>query len=121
MDGNQLNEIEVASPAVVEAAGRDFAAALAETPQFKAFEQAYEALSHDAAAQQSLSAYQAKAQALRALLRLNAVGEAERAELERLRDDYLARATVQAYAAAEAELTTVCQQAAGRISAAIGL
>lgn len=121
MDDIKLNDIEVASPAVVRTAARDFAAALAETPQFKAFEQAYEAFSKDAAAHQALLACQEKAKSLRALLMLNAVSEAERAELERLQNDYLARSTVQAYAAAEAELTALCQQAAGIISAAIGL
>ncbi len=117
MDGLELNEIEVASPSVVMTAGRDFAAALAETPQFKAFEQAYEALSHDAAAQQALSAYQARA----AKRRLNTVSETDRTELERLRQDYLTRPSVLAYAAAEAELTALCQQAAAMISDAIGL
>ena len=121
MDDIKLNDIEVASPAVVRTAARDFAAALAETPQFKAFEQAYEAFSQDAAANQALLAYQEKAKSLRAMLMLNAVSEAERAELERLQNDYVMRPTVQAYAAADAELTALCQQAAGIISAAIGL
>lgn len=121
MDEMELNEIEVASPSVVRTAARDFAAALAETPQFKAFEQAYESLSHDAAAQQALSAYRTKAKSLRALLMLNAGSEAERAELERLKQDYLTHTIVQAYAIAEAELTVLCQQAAGMISEAIGL
>jgi cell fate (sporulation/competence/biofilm development) regulator YlbF (YheA/YmcA/DUF963 family) len=52
---------------------------------------------------------------------LNAVGEAERAELDRLKNDYVTRPTVQAYAAAETELTSLCQQTAGMISEAIGL
>lgn len=121
MDDIKLNDIEVASPSVVRTAARDFAAALAETPQFKAFEQAYEALSKDNAAHQALSVYQAKAKSLRAMLMLNAVSEVERAELERLQNDYVARPTVQAYASAEAELTALCQQAAGMISASIGL
>jgi len=121
MDEMGLKEIEVASPPVVRTAARDFAAALAETPQFKVFERACEALNHDFAAQQALSAYRDKAESLRALLMLNAVSETERAELERLKQDYLTRASVQGYAAAEAELTALCQQAAGMISAAIGL
>ncbi len=121
MTYQELNEMEVAPPSVVRAAGRDFAAALAETPQFKAFELAYKSLSHDATTQQDLSAYRAKAESLRALLMLNAVDEPERAELERLKNTYLTRPTVQAYAAAEAELTALCQQVAGMISDAIGL
>jgi cell fate (sporulation/competence/biofilm development) regulator YlbF (YheA/YmcA/DUF963 family) len=121
MENLVFDDIEIAPVEVVKRAARDFAAALAETPQFKAFEQAYEVLSHDTAAQQALSAYRDKAESLRALLMLNAVSETERAELERLKQDYLTRASMQAYAAAEVELTAICQQAAGMISAAIGL
>ncbi len=121
MDRNQTNEIEVASPSVVLTAARDFAATLAETPQFKAFDQACIAESQDALAQQALSAYQAKAEAMRAMRKLNTVSEADRAELERLRQGYLTRPSVQAYAAAEAELTALCQEAGAMISAATGL
>lgn len=121
MNNIQLNDIEVASPSVVRAAARDFANALSETLQFKAFERAYEALNKDTAAHEILSAYQAKAKSLRAILMLNAASETERAELENLKNAYMTRPTVQAYAAAEAELTSICQQAAGMISAATGL
>jgi cell fate (sporulation/competence/biofilm development) regulator YlbF (YheA/YmcA/DUF963 family) len=116
----KINEMEVALPTVVRAAGRDFAAALAETPQFKAFERAYMALKNDTAAQKSLSEYQAKVKSLREGLIANAISETERAELERLKNDYLTRPTVEAYNNAEAELTAICQQAAGMISSAIG-
>ncbi len=121
MAGIPLSDIEVASPSVVMAAAHDFAAALAETPQFRAFDEACVAVSQDALAQQALTGFQAKAEALRAMRRLNTVTEADRAELERLRQDYLTRPSVQAYAAAEAELTALCQQAAAMISAAVGL
>lgn len=117
----ELNELDIASPSVVRAAARDFAAALAETPQFKAFESAYANLKKDTAAQQALSAYQEKSKSMRALLMLNAVSPAERAELDQLRIDYFTRPAVQAYAVAEAELTTLCQQTAEMISQAIGL
>ena len=121
MNQIELNDIEVASPSVVHAAARDFAAALSETPQFKAFELAYEALNKDTVAHGILSTYQAKAKSLHAILMLNAASEAERAELEHLKNEYVTRPTVQAYAAAETELTSLCQQTAGMISAAIGL
>lgn len=121
MNQIELNDIEMASPSVVHAAARDFSTALSETPQFKVFEQAYESLNKDAAARQALSAYQEKAKSLRAMLMLNAVSEVDRAELESLKNDYVTRSTVQAYTAAEAELTVLCQQAAGMISAATGL
>lgn len=121
MDNIELNDVEVASPSVVRAAACEFAAALAETRQFKAFEQAYEVFSKDTAAHQALSAYQEKVKSLRALLMLNAISEAERVELERLQKDYVMRPTVRALASAEAELTVLCQQAAGMISESIGL
>lgn len=121
MENLVFDDIEIAPAEAVKSAARDFAASLSETPQFKAFETAYEALSHDTTAQQALSAYRDKAESLRAMLMLNAISEAERAELEQLKQDYLTRASVQGYAAAEAQLTTLCQQAAGMISKAIGL
>lgn len=121
MDNSELSDIEVASPSVVHAAARGFAAALAETAQFKAFEQAYVALRHDTAASQALLAYQEKAKSLRAVLMLNAASESEQRELERLKNDYVTRPTVQAYINAEAELTVLCQQAGEMISQAIGL
>ena len=121
MNDVDLNDIDVASPSVVRAAARDFAAALAETPQFKAFEQSYEALNKDVAAHQALSAYQEKANSLRALIMLNALSESDRAELERLQKEYVTRPSVQAYAAAQAELTALCQPIAAMISEAIGL
>jgi cell fate (sporulation/competence/biofilm development) regulator YlbF (YheA/YmcA/DUF963 family) len=121
MNNVELNDIDVASPSVVKAAARDFAAALAETPQFRAFEQSYEALNKDSAARQALSAYQEKVNSLRALIMLNALSEADRAELERLQNEYVTRPSVQAYAVAEAELTALCQPIAAMISEAVGL
>ena len=64
----EMNDIDVATPSVVRTAARDFAAVLAETPQFKAFEQAYETFRNDAAAQQALVAYQTKVRSLRAVM-----------------------------------------------------
>ncbi len=76
MDDMELSEMEIASLSVVHEAGRDFAAALAETPQFKAFEQAYEALRQDAEAQKALAVFREKAESLEVMLQLNAVSEA---------------------------------------------
>ncbi len=115
------NNLMVSTPEATLSAARDFVAALAETRQFKAFEQAYEAVRSDSAAQEALALYQAKAGSLQAMLMLNAVEEAERAELERLKQDYLSRASVQALNDAEAGLTELCREVAGRISAAVGL
>jgi cell fate (sporulation/competence/biofilm development) regulator YlbF (YheA/YmcA/DUF963 family) len=115
------NQLEVSPPEAASSAARAFAAALAETTQFKAFEQAYDTLRKDSPAQEALAAYREKARSLQAMLMLSAVEEAERAELERLKQDYLSRPGVRAYNAAEADLIELSQAVAGRISEAIGL
>ena len=44
MNDYELNELELAPASVVKQAARDFAATLAETPQFKAYEEAADRL-----------------------------------------------------------------------------
>ncbi len=116
-----LNELELAPPEVVRQSARDFAAALAETPQFKAYEEAAERLNHDVAAQRVIDEFQAKRQALQAQLLLNAVSEADQAELRRLQDAFSSTPAVMAYAQAQGELMVICQAAADWLSEAIGL
>jgi hypothetical protein len=53
MDDAALQGIEVASPSVVKQAARDFAAALAETPELKAYEQADYAFRREQAQQEA--------------------------------------------------------------------
>jgi hypothetical protein len=91
MSDFDLNELEVAPPEVVRQSARDFAVALAETPQFKAYEEATDRLNHDTAAQQAIDAFQAKRESLRAMLLLNAVSEADQAELQRSAERSAAR------------------------------
>ncbi len=116
-----LNELELAPPEVVRQAARDFAAALAETPQFRAFEEATDRLNRDAEAQRAIDAFQAKQQSLQALLMLNAVSEADKAELQRLQRVFSSTPAVVAYAEAQANLMVICQGAADWLSEAIGL
>ncbi len=116
-----LNELELAPPDVVRQAARDFALALAETPQFKAYEEAIDCLNHDTAAQQAIDAFQAKRESLQALLLLNSVSEADQAELQHLQNVFSSTPAVMAYAQAQAELMTICQAAADFLSQAIGL
>ncbi len=116
-----LNELELAPPEVVRQSARDFAAALAETPQFKAYEEAAERLNHDVEAQRVIDEFQAKRQALQAQLMLNAVSEADKAELQRLQDAFSSTPAVMAYAQAQADLMMICQAAADWLSEAIGL
>lgn len=121
MSASELNTKVDRSSSGAQTAARAFAESLAETQQFLAFEQAYESIYHDMAAQRARSAYRAKIESLRALLALNAVSELERAELDRLKDDYQSNPVVQAYAEAEAELRALCQHLAKEVSEAIGL
>lgn len=116
-----VNELELAPPEVVRQSARDFAVALAETPQFKAYEEATDRLNHDTAAQQAIDAFQAKRESLQAMLLLNAVSDADRAELQRLQDVFSSTPAVVAYAQAQADLMTICQTTADVLSQTIGL
>jgi cell fate (sporulation/competence/biofilm development) regulator YlbF (YheA/YmcA/DUF963 family) len=121
MDDMMFNEIEVSSPSVVKGAARDFAAALAETLQFKAFEQAAYAFRQDKTAQKAMQAFQEKQQSLRALLMLNALSVEQRNELQSLENAFLNQPVVQEYFAAQAALASLCQDLGDRISESIGL
>ena len=121
MNDYDLNELELAPPEVVRQAARDFAAVLAETPQFKAYEEATDRLNHDPAAQQAIDAFQAKRESLQALLLLNAVSDADQAELQRLQRAFSSAPAVAAYAQAQADLMAICQASADWLSEAIGL
>jgi cell fate (sporulation/competence/biofilm development) regulator YlbF (YheA/YmcA/DUF963 family) len=116
-----LNDLELAPPSVVEQAARDFATALAETPQFRAYEETAERLRNDEAAQRAIGAYQARQQALQTLLMLNAVSAEEGAELERLRLAFLSEPAVAAYLQSQAELAALCQATADLLSQHVGL
>jgi len=121
MEDTVLEDIEIASPSMVKQAARDFAAALAETPQFKAFEQTAYAFRQNQAAQLALQAYQQKQQSLRALLMLNALSAEQHDELERLESAFITQPVVQKYFTAQAELATLCQALGDALSESIGL
>jgi len=116
-----LNELEVAPPSVILQAARDFAGALAETPQFQAFEEAAERLRRDEAAQRAMQAYQARQQSLQMMLMLNAASAEEGAELKRLQQAFLAAPAVAAYLQAQEDLTAICRAAADLLSQHTGL
>ena len=102
-------------------AAREFAAALAETAEYRAFDEAQVALRRDQVAQDAIRAFQDKQQALGWGLRLGLVTDAERQELQRLEQAMLALPTVQAYMRAQEELSRLCGELAGLISDAIRL
>lgn len=105
----------------VERAARDFAAALSETPEFEAFEKAYLRFRDDERAQEALWAYQVAQRSLQPLLMLGAASEEQRAELERLRQAWMAEPSVTGYLEAQTSLSTLCRAIEERLSEHIGL
>ena len=116
-----LNELELAPASVVKQAARDFAATLAETSQFKAYEEAADRLNQDTEAQRAIAAFETKQQSLQAMLMLNAVSEADQAELQRLQRAFSSLPAVIAYFQAQADLMTLCQTTGEFLSQVIGL
>jgi len=115
------HEFEVASKTTVKQAARQFAEAFVEMPQYLAFEQAYYAYSKDEKAQEALQEFQAKQASLQALLMLNAVSEADKAELTRLRDKFYNLPSIMEYSKAQNELVAVSQEIGDMITEAIGI
>ncbi len=121
MGDSIVQNTEIAFSSAVREAVHDFATALAETAEFRAFEQAQEQLRQDEAAQKAIDAYQLKLHSLQALLRLNAVTFEDRAELEHLRRAALRQPSLIEYSRAEETLKRLCQTVGDSISARIGL
>ncbi len=121
MDDKIFDDIEIAPPSVVLSAARDFAAVLAETPQYKAFEQTAERFRQDQAAQQAMEAYRQKQMDYRPLLMLNALSGEQRTELESLQNAFVNQPVVQEYSQAQTELVTLCQALGDALSESIGL
>ncbi len=121
MNDLDLNELEVTPAEVVAQMVEEFAAALAETPEFQAWERTSEALQHDAEAQGLAEAFNAKVSSLRMQLMLKAVSPEHEAELHRLQRAFNSRPSVVAQVQAQEALSVVCQAAAGVLSEAVGL
>lgn len=105
----------------VERAARDLAAALAQTPEFEAFERAYVRFRDDARAQEALSTFQQKQRSLQAVLMLGAASAEERAELERLREAWVSEPTVMGYLDAQTTLASLSRAVDQQLSEKIGL
>jgi cell fate (sporulation/competence/biofilm development) regulator YlbF (YheA/YmcA/DUF963 family) len=108
------------APAVHQAA-RDFAKALARTPEYAAFAQAHEAFMQDEETQQAVRAYQDRLQSLQGRLSRRALTAEENAGLESLLEAALCRPSLAHYSAAQADLKHLCQALADRLSAQVGL
>jgi cell fate (sporulation/competence/biofilm development) regulator YlbF (YheA/YmcA/DUF963 family) len=119
-----VSDAKIEEPAwrsAVESSARDLAAALAETPEFMAFERAHVRFRDDEGAQEALWAYREQQSALQTLFMLNAVGAEQRAELERLREVWMAEPSVKEYLAAQAALAATAQAVDQLLSERIGL
>ena len=121
MTDQAINDIEVASPSVVKQAARNFASALAETPEFKSFEQVAERFRQDQAAQQAMAAYKEKQMAWRALMMLNALRPEQHSELDTLKNAFVSQPVVEEYFKAQSDLATLCQTLGDALSESIGL
>lgn len=121
MENFMYNELEVASKPVVMHSARRFSEALADSPQFIAFEDAYQAFRQDRDVQSAYQALRSKQESLRMMMMLNAVSEDERQELETLETKFYSYQTVKAYIAAQDALIALCQEAGDILSDAIGL
>lgn len=121
MDNNKLNELEVVSKAVVMNTARQFAQALAETPQFMTFEESYQAFRQDHEVQKAYEALQKKQESIRMMMMLNAVDEDERQKFQDLQTDFYQQETVQQYLAAQESLVSLCQEIGDILSDATGL
>jgi len=112
---------EVISEAEALQAAREFAAVLAETPEYQAFEQAQEALRHDESAQRVIRAFQERQRAWQIQMMLGTLSPAEQEELRRLQQRMMTHPTVQNYLRCQEELSVLCQRVNEIITSVIGL
>ncbi len=108
-------------PAEVQTAVAAFAAALAETPEFQAFEEAAVAFKGDQTARQAVRLFQEKQKSLQLMLQLGAVTPEELDELKQLRQAMMDQPSVRAYVESQEGLIRVCQTGAQEISQVIGI
>jgi len=121
MENLASDNIEIAPVEVVKRAAHDFAAALADSAQFKALDQAADRLRLDQAAQQAMAAYQEKQISWRALMMLNALSAEQKAELEELRAAFMNRPVGEEYFQAQTGFVTLCQSLGDALSDSFGL
>lgn len=105
----------------VESAAQKFAAALAETRAFKAFEEASVRFGGDERAQEAYRAYQAEQRTLQPFLMMGAASDEQRAELDRLYEAFLAEHSAADLRQAQVSLAALCRAIDGLLSERIGL
>ena len=115
------NDLEVAPREVVMQAATQFAGALAELPQFRAFEQALYNFRQDADTQNAIRVFQEKQAALKPMLMLNAASAEDRQELQARLDRVDQQPAVIAYNQALSSLIAISQELGDVLSNATGL
>jgi cell fate (sporulation/competence/biofilm development) regulator YlbF (YheA/YmcA/DUF963 family) len=121
MNNIPRNDLEMVSRTAVMLAAKQFAEALADTPQFREFEQACFDFRQDTDTQNAIQEFQKKQASLKALLMLKAVSEADQQELNQLQDRFYQQPTVLRYTKAQEELMSMCQEIGDHLSKRIGL
>jgi cell fate (sporulation/competence/biofilm development) regulator YlbF (YheA/YmcA/DUF963 family) len=121
MENDLKEELETAPVIVAKQAAHDFAAVLAESQQFKNYEESTLRFRQDEAAQKDMQAYREKQQSLRPLIKINAVNPTDQAELERLYNAWIAHSSVLEYLEAQSVLTALCQSLGDMLSEMLGM
>lgn len=107
-------------PQVREAATA-FAQALADTPEFRTFEEGYHTFKHDRAAQEAVRRFEDEQRSVQMMQQLGVVEPSERDELNRRREAMMSEPKIRAYVEAQDELMLLCQAAVKELSETIGL
>jgi len=110
-----------AEPSDVERAARRFAAALAETPTYRAFEEASVRFSDDEHAREAYHAFQARQRELQPMIMLGAASEEQKAELDQMYDAFVSERSASGLLDAQASLAALCSQLDVLLSQRLGL
>ena len=99
-----------AEPSDVERAARRFAAALAETPTFRAFEEASVRFSNDEHARAAYRAFQERQRELQPMIMLGAASKEQKAELDQMYQAFMSEHSASGLLDAQASLAALCSQ-----------
>lgn len=121
MDPTQLDRSSGQGTPDVERAARGFAAALAGTPEFKAFEEASTRFGDDERAKEAYRAFQAEQRALQPYVMLGAATDEQRAKLDRLHEAFVSEPSAARLLQAQDPLTRLCGAIDSLLSVHIGL
>lgn len=120
MVNQTLNELEIASKSVVKDSARKFSRFLAESPQFKAFEDAYQTFQQDTEAQTTYREIMNKQRSLRMMGQGTDLAK-ELENLKELESRLYDMQTVKQYIEAQENLVSLCQEIGDILNDAAGL